>query len=522
MMSIKSKNVLVEIESLNKAKKRKDAEGESLKQESRPKARSKEYSSKDLAVEAENSPNPKYELLDSEKEEEIREENLGFDSDEEDDPERMLGISRKVLRSSHYSFEELSGLRNRFVDSPGEFTKLVETLTLAFKASQDLIAEQNRASAFKKELESSNVYYEDLIKKKELEMVAEKYLFSASSSASSSTNVAQKIALVEQVPHLSTLEDADVASFADKLQELVTNDHACTAFSSYIDRAIVLTLQNKFRAENLVSIDKQEGLIGWKLWKAQYFIDRLKECYPDRGAKSTPSLPLDIRLKDVKGYHLTVLNQAKISAYVNKIHKIYLDNSASRADIDETSAVNVLINNLVSSPVDAKSTQELKTEVTAKNLYRLLKANKPRRVEDFTYEVQRLTDEGSRTIEAVRLWIDIPTYKKIALREEDSEYESLEPSQKKFKKDVPIITFCFGCGHKGYKRIECSLCIGHPDRSNEATPWRSCKIFKKYSERYGNNKWILPLGTRADGSELTTIEKMAMEKAKKSFIVDMD
>ena len=46
------------------------------------------------------------------------------------------------------------------------------------------------------------------------------------------SNVAQKISLVDQAPHLSTLEYADVASFADKLQVLVTNDHACAAFSS--------------------------------------------------------------------------------------------------------------------------------------------------------------------------------------------------------------------------------------------------------------------------------------------------
>ncbi len=79
------------------------------------------------------------------------------------------------------------------------------------------------------------------------------------------------------------------------------------------------------------------------------------------------------------------------------------------------------------------------------------------------------------------------------------------------------MTFCFGCGHKGYKRNECVLCIGHPDRSNEATPWRSCKIFKKYSEQYGNSKWILPLDTRADGGELFAAEKKAMEKAKKAL-----
>lgn len=132
-MSNKSSNVPSEKESLKLAKKNKNAKGESLTQESRQKVKSKERSSKDETVDAENRPNPDYEVSDEnlEKDEEDL-ENLGKDSDEEEDPESILGISKEVLESSSYSFEELNDLKERMVDSPGDYHKIIETLTMAW------------------------------------------------------------------------------------------------------------------------------------------------------------------------------------------------------------------------------------------------------------------------------------------------------------------------------------------------------------------------------------------------------
>jgi hypothetical protein len=163
-MSKKSMNVQNEKESLKSAKKRKEAEGESLTQESKLKTKSKEYSSKDLVVDAENVPNSKYEVSDSEKEEEIL-ENLDVDPDNEVDPEDILEVSKEILDSSDYSFEELRHLKD--IVSADTYYKIIDSMMTAFQASNDLIAEQTGALALKKELDASNEHFEDLIRKKE-------------------------------------------------------------------------------------------------------------------------------------------------------------------------------------------------------------------------------------------------------------------------------------------------------------------------------------------------------------------
>ena len=118
-----------------------------------------------MAVKSENIPNPNYEVCDLEKDEDIRGDFV--ESEEDEDPWATLGVSKEILKHSKYSFKELSVIKEKLEDLPDEYVKLIESLTTAFKASRDLAAEQKGALALKKELESSNMYYEDLILKKE-------------------------------------------------------------------------------------------------------------------------------------------------------------------------------------------------------------------------------------------------------------------------------------------------------------------------------------------------------------------